>query len=161
MFTSKILCRHCNIVFRSFPETNRFRCMAYPPDTGGDQQMSLTDLLKVHTDGWLPPKNSGNVTAVKSLYTSSIYQLSHSASKGLLFLWVIESYFWSQLVAVIGGLVNNIQFNSIQFYLYSAITIKLSQGTLQSPGPKPPLKQAQRWQRQGKHSLLTGRNLGS
>src|SRR4029434_10814064 len=31
-----------------------------------------------------------------------------------------------------------IQFNSIQFYLYSAKTIQLSQGALQSPVPGPP-----------------------
>src|SRR4029434_7769424 len=31
-----------------------------------------------------------------------------------------------------------IQFNSIQFYLYSAITIQLSLGALQSPKPEPP-----------------------
>ena len=31
-----------------------------------------------------------------------------------------------------------IQFNSIQFYLYSAITIQLSLGALQSPEPEPP-----------------------
>ena len=28
---------------------------------------------------------------------------------------------------------------SIQFYLYSAKTLKLSQGAFQSPGPEPPL----------------------
>ena len=39
-----------------------------------------------------------------------------------------------------------IQFNSIQFYLYSAITIQLSQGALQSPDPEP-LVQAQ-WQQE-------------
>ena len=38
-----------------------------------------------------------------------------------------------------------IQFNSIQFYLYSAITIQLSLGALQSPEPETPLVQAQ-WQ---------------
>src|SRR4029434_4194953 len=38
-----------------------------------------------------------------------------------------------------------IKFNQIQFYLYSAITIQLSQGALQSPEPGPPLVQAQ-WQ---------------
>src|SRR4029434_10340408 len=32
-----------------------------------------------------------------------------------------------------------IQFNSIQFYLYSAITIQLSLGALQSPEPETPL----------------------
>ena len=31
-----------------------------------------------------------------------------------------------------------IQFNSIQFYLYSAITVQLSLGALQSPEPEPP-----------------------
>ena len=36
-------------------------------------------------------------------------------------------------------------FNSIQFYLYSAITIQLSLGALQSPEPETPLVQAQ-WQ---------------
>ena len=35
------------------------------------------------------------------------------------------------------------QFNSIQFYLYSAITIQLSLGALQSPEPETPLVQAQ------------------
>ena len=39
----------------------------------------------------------------------------------------------------------SIQFNSIQFYLYSAITIQLSLGALQSPEPETPLVQAQ-WQ---------------
>ena len=34
-------------------------------------------------------------------------------------------------------------FNSIQFYLYSAKTIQLSQGALQSPGLEPPLEEAQ------------------
>src|SRR4029434_4588139 len=34
-------------------------------------------------------------------------------------------------------------FNSIQFYLYSAITIQLSLGALQSPEPETPLEQAQ------------------
>ena len=38
-----------------------------------------------------------------------------------------------------------IQFNSIQFYLYSGITIQLSLGALQSPEPETPLVQAQ-WQ---------------
>src|SRR4029434_154805 len=36
-------------------------------------------------------------------------------------------------------------FNSIQFHLYSAITIQLSLGALQSPEPETPLVQAQ-WQ---------------
>ena len=40
---------------------------------------------------------------------------------------------------------NSIQLNSIQFYLYSAITIQLSLGALQSPEPETPLVQAQ-WQ---------------
>ena len=35
--------------------------------------------------------------------------------------------------------------NSIKFYLYSAITIQLSIGALQSPEPETPLVQAQ-WQ---------------
>src|SRR4029434_841755 len=43
-----------------------------------------------------------------------------------------------------------IQFNSIQFYLYSAITIQLSLGALQSPEPETPLVQAQWQQGQGK-----------
>ena len=32
-----------------------------------------------------------------------------------------------------------IPFNSVQFYLYSTKTIQLSQGTLQSPEPEPPI----------------------
>ena len=31
----------------------------------------------------------------------------------------------------------SVHFNSIQFYLYSAITTQLSQGALQSPEPGP------------------------
>src|SRR4029434_3509247 len=54
---------------------------------------------------------------------------------------------------------NSIQFNSIQFYLYRAITIQLSLGALQSPEPETPLVQAQ-WQNgQEKTPCYSGRNL--
>src|SRR4029434_8695195 len=52
-----------------------------------------------------------------------------------------------------------IQLNSIQFYLYRAITIQLSLGALQSPEPETPLVQAQ-WQHgQEKTPCYSGRNL--
>src|SRR4029434_3216605 len=50
-------------------------------------------------------------------------------------------------------------FNSIQFYLYSAITIQFSLGALQSPEPETPLVQAQ-WQHgQEKTPCSSRRNL--
>src|SRR4029434_712957 len=46
--------------------------------------------------------------------------------------------YWSVQQEVDSCTFNSIQFNSIQLYLYSAITRQLSLGALQSPEPEPP-----------------------
>ena len=72
------------------------------------------------------------------------------------------SSFWGHFIFLRKGLNVSIQFSSIQFYLYSAKSMKLSQGALESPVLEPPWsrhKHKDKEQGARNSSILTGSNL--